>query len=237
VTPVLEAVFFDVGNTLLFPHPSVAEVCREILAEAGHTHDLSAIEPLMPLVDAYYEDRYRADDTFWTSEEETSTVWVGMYSLLCERLGITENAGTIARRVYDAFGSPERWRAYEDVATAFVRLRSHGLKLGIVSNWDSRLPVLLGGLGLTPLLDTVVSSAEVGLHKPDPRIFELACRRLGVAPAAAAHVGDHYYADVLGAQVAGLVPVLIDRKGVCLPEGLEAIRTLDELDAALGLGG
>lgn len=227
------AVFFDVGNTLLYPHPSVAEVCREVLAEAGHTHDLSAIEPLMPLVDAYYEDRYRADDTFWTSEEETSSVWVGMYSLLCRRLGIEEDAEVIAMRVYDAFGDAARWRAFGDVAPAMARLRARGVRVGILSNWDRRLPRLLEGVGLTPLIDTIVTSAEVGLHKPDPRIFELACRRLGVEPADAAHVGDHYYADVLGATVAGLTPVLIDRKGVCLPPGLEAIATLDELDAVL----
>lgn len=232
--PRLKAVFFDVGNTLLYPHPSVAEVCREVLAEAGHTHDLSAIEPLMPLVDAYYEDRYRADDTFWTSEEETSTVWVGMYSLLCRRLGITTDAEVLARRVYDTFGDAARWRAYDDVRPAFERLSSNGVRIGIVSNWDPRLRGLLDGLGLSPLIDTVVSSAEVGLHKPDPRIFELACRNLAVSPCEAAHVGDHYYADVIGAQVAGLRPVLIDRKGICLPEGVEAIDSLDSLEAALG---
>jgi putative hydrolase of the HAD superfamily len=227
------AVLFDVGNTLLYPHPSVAEVCREVLADAGHTHDLSAIEPLMPLVDAYYEDRYRADDTFWTDEEEVSSVWVGMYSLLCRRLGIDEDAEVIARRVYDAFGDVSRWRAFPDVAPAFERLKARGVLVGIVSNWDRRLPSLLKGLGLGALVDTVVTSAEVRLHKPDPRIFELACRRLGVEPEHCAHVGDHFYADVLGAQVAGLVPVLIDRKGVCMPEGVEAIRTLAELDSKL----
>jgi putative hydrolase of the HAD superfamily len=233
VRPRLKAVFFDVGNTLLFPHPSVAEVCREILAEAGHTHDLSAVEPLMPLVDAYYEDRYRADDTFWTSEEETSSVWVGMYSLLCRRLGIYEDAESIARRVYDAFGDPARWRAYGDVAPAMQRLRARGVAVGIVSNWDRRLKDLISGVGLGELVSTIVCSAEVGLHKPDPRIFELACKRLAVAPAEAAHVGDHYYSDIIGAEVAGLRPVLLDRKGVEIPPGVDAIGTLDELDAIL----
>ena len=215
----LEAVFFDVGNTLLFPHPSVAEVCRQVLSEAGHTHDLSAIDDLMPLVDAYYEDRYRADDTFWTSEEEVSDVWIGMYSLLCGRLGIAEGADVIARRVYDEFGHPARWRAFDDVVPAFERLRARGVRIGIVSNWDSRLArSSRRSRAGSPPRHVVICSAEVGLHKPDPRIFELACRRLGVEPAEAAHVGDHYYADVLGAQVAGLRPVLLDRQGV-LPAG------------------
>lgn len=229
----VQAVFFDVGNTLIHPHPSVAEVCRQVLSEAGHLRDVSAIDALMPLVEAYYEDRYRADDTFWTDEEETSGVWVGMYSLLCRRLGIEQDAEALARRVYEEFGSPERWRAYDDVAPAFRRMRARGLKIGIVSNWDARLSTLLGGLGLTPLLDTVVSSAEVGLHKPDPRIFELACARVGVEPAGAVHVGDHYYADIIGAEVAGLRGLLIDRKGWGCAAGVASVATLDGLDAWL----
>ena len=232
---MLRAVFFDVGNTLTFPHPSVSEVCRQILAQEGHVHDLSAIESLMPLVDEYYEERYRTDDTFWTDEGETSQVWVGMYSLMCRRLGIEDEAEYIARRVYDSFGSPERWCAYADVPRAFRRLRARGVGLGVISNWDGRLEELLGGLGLGALLDTTVCSAAVGLHKPDPRIFELACRRLGVEPHEAAHVGDHHYADVLGATAVGMAPVLIDRHGG--PEVRDAafLRTLDDLDSVLGL--
>jgi putative hydrolase of the HAD superfamily len=232
---MLRAVFFDVGNTLLHPHPSVSEVCRQILAEEGHVHDLSAIDSLMPLVDEYYEDRYRTDDTFWTDEGETSQVWVGMYSLMCRRLGIDDQSERIARRVYDEFGKPGRWRAYPDVRPALERLRLRGLKLGIVSNWDTRLEGLLVGLGLRECLDDVVSSADVGLHKPDPRIFELACARIGVLPGDAAHVGDHHYADIVGATAVGMVPVLIDRHDA--PEVLSSLflRTLDDIETVLGL--
>ncbi len=234
---MLRAVFFDVGNTLLFPHPSVSEVCRQILAEEGHVHDLHAIDALMPLVDEFYEDRYRSDDTFWTDEAQTSQVWIGMYSLLCRELGIEEEAERIALRVYEEFGCAERWRAYGDVVPAFRRLRSRGLAIGLISNWDKRLTGLMDGMGIAPLLDTIVSSAEVGLHKPDPRIFELACERLGVRPEECAHVGDHHYADVLGARAVGMLPILIDRHaGMGRPLAESAIGTLDGIEAALGLG-
>jgi putative hydrolase of the HAD superfamily len=231
----VRAVFFDVGNTLLFPYPSVSHVVREVLADEGHMHDLSAIDAYLPLVDAYYEDRYRTDDTFWTDEGETSQVWIGMYSLLCRELGIEDGAERIARRVYDEFGDPARWRAYEDVEPALVRLRARGLAIGIISNWDRRLEGLLGGLGLGSYLDTVISSASVGLRKPDPRIFELACERLGVSANDAAHVGDHHYADIVGASAVGMVPVLIDRwSGADEGAGL-FVRTLDDLECVLGL--
>src|SRR5574340_1547494 len=123
----------------------------------------------MPLVDAYYEERYAEDDAFWTDEERTSSVWVGMYSLLCRELGIENEAIAIARRVYDEFGRSDRWAVYDDVRPAFERLRMHGMKVGIISNWDSRLVRLLNGLGLGDVLDDIVSSADVGIHKPDPR--------------------------------------------------------------------
>jgi len=232
----VRAVFFDVGNTLLFPYPSVSEVVRQILVEEGHLHDLSAIDAHMPLVDAYYEDRYREDDTFWTDEDETSAVWVGMYSLLCRQLGIEADAERIALRVYEEFGDPARWRAYDDVEPMFERLRERRVCVGLISNWDRRLAGIFTGLGLGRMLDVVVSSAEVGLHKPDPRIFELALARVGVAANEAVHVGDHLYADILGAEAVGMLPVLIDRHGGERPEHCEFIRSLDELDSLLGWG-
>lgn len=234
-----KAVFFDVGNTLLEPHPSVSSVCHEVLAEFGHDADLEAIESLMPLVDAYYEDRYRADDTFWTDEEETSSVWVGMYSLLCDRLGIGDQAAEIARKVYDEFGRPERWRPYPDVVPALLELRSAGIKTGIISNWDTRLAALIRGLDLGHLFDLVISSAEVGLRKPDPRIFVLACERIGVRPQDAVHVGDHHYADVLGARAVEMTPVLIVRSEGASPVsgGTATVRSFEELLSVLGLDG
>lgn len=230
-----DAVFFDVGNTLLYAYPSVAHVCEEILRASGRHHDLGEIEALLPLVDEYYEERYLADDTFWTDDARAADVWTGMYSMLCRRLGIPEDeAAALSRSVYDAFGDAARWRAYDDVAPAFARLRARGVQVGIISNWDTRLEGILQGLGLAPLIDTVVSSAVVGLHKPDPRIFELACRRLDVRPEACAHVGDHYGSDVVGARGAGITPVLIDRHGVGLSaEGVRCLLTLDDLEEAL----
>jgi putative hydrolase of the HAD superfamily len=160
-----------------------------------------------------------------------------MYALLCRKLGIDEDAEAIARRVYEEFGDPERWRAYDDVMPAIERLEARGMLLGIISNWDSRLSTLIDGLGIAEKLDALVSSADVGLHKPDPRIFELACSRLGLEPEQCAHIGDHHYADVLGAETVGMSPVLIDRLGGPVPaeDAHRFIRTLDDLEQVLGL--
>ena len=67
---------------------------------------------------------------------------------------------------------------------------SAGLKLAIVSNFDTRLRPILEGLRLNELFDSIIISAEVGVEKPNPIIFERACQELGVLPAEAVHVGD-----------------------------------------------
>jgi putative hydrolase of the HAD superfamily len=121
------------------------------------------------------------------------------------------------------------------VLPAFRRLRQRGLVLGLISNWDNRLSGLVEGLGLASELQTIVCSAEVGLHKPDPRIFELACKRLGVEPEQAAHVGDHHYADIVGAQAIGMRPVLIDRHASSRTWRSGFVVTLDDLERSLDL--
>jgi putative hydrolase of the HAD superfamily len=95
---------------------------------------------------------------------------------------------------------------FEPVAGAaktVARLRARGLRLGVVANWDCALPGHLAAAGLASFFDTVVTSARAGAAKPDPAIFELALRELGVRPERALHVGDEPL-DEEGARAAGL---------------------------------
>ncbi len=96
--------------------------------------------------------------------------------------------------------------AFEEVpgaAAACRALAGRGLRLAVVSNWDVGLHEHLGALGLSALVDAVVTSAEAGSPKPAPAIFELALLRLGAAPERTVHVGDAD-ADAEGARAAGL---------------------------------
>ncbi len=86
---------------------------------------------------------------------------------------------------------------------AVAALRARGLRLGVVANWDCALPEHLESADLLDLFDTVVTSARAGASKPDPAIFELALRELGVRPERALHVGDEQI-DEEGARAAGL---------------------------------
>jgi putative hydrolase of the HAD superfamily len=84
--------------------------------------------------------------------------------------------------------------------------------LGLISNFEHppHIYLLLSRLGLARLFDTVIVSGDVGVEKPDPRIFELALQQVGLKPREAVYVGDTAE-DVQGALAAGMCPILIRR--------------------------
>jgi putative hydrolase of the HAD superfamily len=100
-----------------------------------------------------------------------------------------------------------------DAVGVLGALRARGFALAAVSNADGRVEADLVRYGLRDALDLVIDSHVVGVEKPDPAIFVTALDRLGVAPAAAVHVGDIASIDVAGAQRAGIAPVLMDPLG------------------------
>jgi HAD superfamily hydrolase (TIGR01509 family) len=108
-----------------------------------------------------------------------------------------------AARFAPAFVGALRFRLLEGAGEALQALRSAGLALACVSNWDPTLHERLRELGVGSAFEAVVTSAEEGAAKPDPRIFRTALARLGVEPARALHIGDSD-ADREGARAAGL---------------------------------
>ena len=82
-------------------------------------------------------------------------------------------------------------------------LRSRGLELAAVTNWDVTVGDRLADLGLAPFFSHVVTSAEVGARKPDPEVFRRALDLLGIPGDRTLHVGDDED-DRRGATAAGM---------------------------------
>jgi putative hydrolase of the HAD superfamily len=140
---------------------------------------------------------------------------------------LADAAGVPRAGALEALMGSLRFEAFEDAAPALAELRSRGLEVVVVSNWDCSLPEVLERVGLRELVDHVFTSAEVGAPKPDARIFEAALAAAGCDPDDAVHVGDSPQHDVAGARAAGIRPLLLAR------EGGGDLRTLEELPALL----
>lgn len=102
----------------------------------------------------------------------------------CEAQGFTVDARELMERI----GRAARPRA--DMLAAIATLRTQGLRVAALTNtWVGEDGAAVGAQ-LRPLFDLVVESSAVGLHKPDPRIYDLACERLGIAPSEIVFLDD-----------------------------------------------
>ncbi|KAB1222228.1 N-acylneuraminate-9-phosphatase [Morella rubra] len=106
--------------------------------------------------------------------------------------------------LYDYYTTDKAWHLCDpDAEKVFKALRKAGVKLGVVSNFDTRLRPLMRALNCDHWFDAVAVSAEVEAEKPNPTIFLKACDLLGVKPEDAVHVGDDRRNDIWGARAAG----------------------------------
>ena len=138
-------------------------------------------------------------------------------------------------RLYAHYASAPAWRVYPEVPEVLQALRERGLRLAVVSNFDTRLPPLLDALGLAAFFDAVVCSGEAGAAKPDGAIFAHALETLGVEASEALHVGDTREADYDGARAAGIEALLVDRRltarrGDTIPDLRGILERLSEAD-------
>jgi 2-haloacid dehalogenase len=103
--------------------------------------------------------------------------------------------------------------AYDDVAPALALLRAGGCKTAILSNGEpGMLAAAVDSAGIAPLLDLVLSIEDVGIYKPDPRVYQLAVDRLGLPPARIAFVSTNAW-DAAGAAHFGFRVAWMNRFG------------------------
>jgi putative hydrolase of the HAD superfamily len=132
------------------------------------------------------------------------------------------------------------WRLHDDALPLLDSLRDMDVPVGALSNSSRDLSVeKLARLGLTDRLPLLVSPDDLGFGKPDPRVFALACERLGSNPSRTAYVGDELDVDAQGALEAGLVGVWLDRSGSThgTPTAVLTVRSLADVPQVLDLGG
>lgn len=142
-----------------------------------------------------------------------------MFQALRDRFTTSESADELWRHYRRRM--PELARCRPADLTALRRLRSAGWRIGIVTNgMTDNQRGKIERTGLDRLVDAWCISDEVGIRKPDPRIFDLAVRRCGATPGQGGWmVGDDPVADVLGGHDAGLRTILVGRPA---PDGPRA---------------
>ncbi len=207
-------VFLDAGYTLFTANPSPSafyhQVCTRHGADVTKEQMVEAMRGVW--IDLAIPEMNDPDADFFCSDEEDRQWWWNYDVEIFRRLGVPKaKHDTIFEEIYGFFSDPAAWELYPDTLEALERLKAEGFSLAIVSNWNSSLSKIVGGLNLAHFFEFMLASAEAGMKKPSPKIFELALERAGVGPSRVVHVGDTYHADVLGARRAGIRAIMLDR--------------------------
>jgi putative hydrolase of the HAD superfamily len=208
-------VFFDLGNTLIYSDGDFQDVSNEASLALVRTlqsvccdvDEKEFVRAFSRKLDIYYRER-EADFI------EDTTEFV-LKNLLRE-YGYTDVPHKLLRAALDDMYTitQTRWHAEEDAIPMLKQLCELGYHTGIISNAADAHDVqrLVDQSGLRSYLEQIVISAEVGIRKPHPRIFEEALAYWGLPAQQAVMVGDTLGADVLGALNVNMPCVWITRR-------------------------
>jgi putative hydrolase of the HAD superfamily len=195
-----KVIFFDAAGTLFQMPRSVGSHYAEIAARHGAALDEAAVNA------AFYRTWKAMPPPAETTGPRPDDDRGWWEELVSRTLG--EFSATLDRKAYFAdlwkeFAKPGVWELYPETHAALVSLGQR-YRLGVISNFDSRLHPILAQLGIAHFFEHVIVSSEVGADKPSPRIFADALDRFDIPAEFALHVGDDPQADWAGAEAAGL---------------------------------
>jgi putative hydrolase of the HAD superfamily len=214
-------IFFDVGNTLLFPnrarmlaplpadkHPTL-ERWQELERRTKQQFDAGMMEG-------------RVDHGFW---------WTFHTDLLEEVNAL--NDGVRDELVANTQNSANWDQILPGTREALERI-ARDYSIAVISNADGRIDQVLRRCGICDCFGSITDSGIVGYEKPHAAIFEAALRAMKADAAESLYVGDVYSVDYVGATKAGMQAVLFDVAGTYRESGLPRVESLAELESWLG---
>lgn len=218
----LKVIFFDVGNTLLFPDWPVilAPLYRRSVVptlEQRHAIERTTKKEF----DAMLEKHGHADHSYWYL----------FYSHLLDKLQIKDEA--IRDALVAATRVSANWSGLRPGTRDALQRLGRRYRLGVISNADGEIAALLARNGIADCFETITDSGRVGYEKPHPAIFEAALNSLSASARESLYVGDVHSVDYLGATRVGMQAILFDVAGAYQEDGLPRVASLEELETQL----
>ncbi len=208
-----QVIFFDAGGTLLEVRGSVGEIYSRVAGQYGLHADAEQLQqnfarwfrlqPPLAFPGNTPADKLPSLEKEW---------WRTLVRTVFADCGSSAHFDAFFDDIFERFRNAECWQVYEEVSSTLAKLKQRGLRLGIISNFDSRLADVLHACELNQFFDSVHISTQVGAAKPDPAIFQAAIEHHAIEPHQALHIGDSPHEDVEGALAVGMQAILLDRQ-------------------------
>jgi putative hydrolase of the HAD superfamily len=234
MTKQYHAVFFDLDGTLRLPDPAPT---------TAFIHYARTLDVHIPTQTELYVKKWAHE--YWGQDElikqemsrlGTEGFWINYSRLLLEAVNVRQNLleqAVLVRQWFDQGYAPQITRA-PHAYQMLKQLREEGYILGLISNRTTSLATAVAELELDGLFHFTLAAGEIGIWKPNPGIFTHALSRYPhLHPSQCLYIGDNYFADVRGAQAAGLVPILFDPEELYTDASCLRITHMNELRAIL----
>ena len=213
-------IFFDVGNTLLFPNRA-----RMLAPVAAEKH---------PSLEAWQALERRTKQEFdqgLISGKIDHGFWWTFHTHLLNQLNAFDE--TVRNALVENTQNSANWdQILPGTREALERIREL-YAIAVISNADGHIETVLGRCGICDCFASITDSGNVGHEKPHPQIFAAALHEMQADPAESLYVGDVYSVDYIGARNAGMDAVLFDVSGAYRERGLPRVESLAELEGWL----
>lgn len=218
-----EVVFFDVGNTLLFPNWPTILAPLTANGVAATTEQLRATErrTKKQFDQEMKNTAGRVDHSFWEI----------FYGHLLELLHLDD--GQIRRQLTEATRLSANWNVIRPGTREILQRIARKYRIGVISNADGKIDNALTQCKIGDCFLHIIDSGIVGHEKPHPAIFAAALEKMKVPAERAMYIGDVYSVDYLGATRAGMQATLFDVSGAYRDDGLPRVESLQELEKRL----
>ncbi len=213
-------IFFDVGNTLLFPNRARM---LEPLPDEKH--------PTLERWQALERRTKKEFDQGVMSGKVDHGFWWTFHTYLLQELNTLDDG--VRNKLVENTQNSANWdQILPGTRDALERIRQQ-YSIAVISNADGRIDAVLRRCGICDCFASITDSGNVGHEKPHPAIFLAALREMKADPAESLYVGDVYSVDYVGARNAGMQAVLFDVAGAYKGREFPRVESLNELEAWL----
>ena len=220
--PERQIIFFDVGNTLLFPNRA-----KILVPVAGDRHPtLEQWQALERKTKTEFDREMqsgRVDHSFW---------WIFYHHLVEEFEGIRDAASrdSLLRELVRNTQNSANWdQILPGTRAALDRIRNK-FRIAVISNSDGKIKNILSRCGIADCFETITDSGVVGFEKPHPEIFQAALKTMKARAEESLYIGDVYSVDYVGATNAGMQAVLFDVAGAYRDRPEPRVESLAQLE-------
>ena len=211
----VKVIFFDVGNTLLFPNRNRIHAP---LAERGFHPDHERLR------DLECRTKNQFDAIMTTNGSPDHSFWWMFYTQLLSEIGLHDDA--VREQLVSGIRDSANWDQIRPGTADHLRAIGQSYRIAVISNADGRIEDVLRRCGIADCFRTITDSGLVGYEKPHPEIFRQALKSMAATPEESLYVGDVYSVDYLGATGAGMQAVLMDISGAYRDKGLPRVESL-----------